>query len=441
MIDFLFSYETLRLTWWVLLGVLLIGFAVMDGFDLGVGALLPFVAKDDIERRVAINTVGPVWEGNQVWLILGGGAIFAAWPALYALSFSGFYLAMFLVLCALILRPVGFKYRSKKPDPVWRERWDWALFIGGAVPALIFGVAVGNTLQGVPFHFTPDLRPIYEGNLFGLLNPLALYCGIVSLAMLSMHGAAWLAFKADGPVEERALRIGSLMAPLTAALFAGGGVLVWSGLLGGYRVTSPIIWDGPSNPLLKSVVADPAAWLGCRVAGEFPRPSRTLDRASPRRILPASGGDRVQGTLGRADLSCLQARCRHDRGDRRRRDVPNPIALEQQSKPLACSIRCILEPRDVAQHADRDGDLHAPDPGLYSLGLSRPLGEDYRKEHRRRGPLRLLNPKDRIRITMWYFAWILGLGLAASVGILNALWYELRTVREEPEKRVSLQTP
>ena len=261
MIDFLFSYETLRLTWWVLLGVLLIGFAVMDGFDLGVGALLPFVAKDDIERRVAINTVGPVWEGNQVWLILGGGAIFAAWPALYALSFSGFYLAMFLVLCALILRPVGFKYRSKKPDPVWRERWDWALFIGGAVPALIFGVAVGNTLQGVPFHFTPDLRPIYEGNLFGLLNPLALYCGIVSLAMLSMHGAAWLAFKADGPVEERALRIGSLMAPLTAALFAGGGVLVWSGLLGGYRVTSPIIWDGPSNPLLKSVVADPAAWL------------------------------------------------------------------------------------------------------------------------------------------------------------------------------------
>lgn len=261
MIDFLFSYETLRLTWWVLLGVLLVGFAVMDGFDLGVGALLPFVAKDDIERRVAINTVGPVWEGNQVWLILGGGAIFAAWPALYALSFSGFYLAMFLVLCALILRPVGFKYRSKKPDPLWRERWDWALFIGGAVPALIFGVAVGNTLQGVPFHFTPDLRPIYEGNLFGLLNPLAMYCGLVSLAMLAMHGAAWLAFKADGPVEERALRIGSMMALLTAALFAGGGVLVWFGLLGGYRVTSPIIWDGPSNPLLKSVVADPTAWL------------------------------------------------------------------------------------------------------------------------------------------------------------------------------------
>jgi cytochrome d ubiquinol oxidase subunit II len=261
MIDFLFSYEVLRLIWWVLLGVLLIGFAVMDGFDLGVGTLLPFVAKEDIERRVAINTVGPVWEGNQVWFILGGGAIFAAWPALYAVSFSGFYLAMFLVLSALILRPVGFKYRSKKPDPVWRERWDWALFIGGAVPALIFGVAVGNTLQGVPFHFTPDLRPIYEGNLIGLLNPAALYCGLVSLAMLTMHGAAWLAFKADGPVAERARNFGTLAALLTTVLFAGGGLLVQLGLLGGYKVTSPIVWDGPSNPLLKTVVADPAAWL------------------------------------------------------------------------------------------------------------------------------------------------------------------------------------
>lgn len=261
MIDFLFDYGTLRVIWWVLLGVLLIGFAVTDGFDLGVGALLPFAAKTDLERRVAINTVGPVWEGNQVWFVLGGGAIFAAWPALYALSFSGFYLAMFLVLLALILRPVGFKYRSKKPDPVWRARWDWALFIGGAVPALIFGVAVGNTLQGVPFHFTPDLRPIYEGNLFGLLNPLALYCGLVSLSMLVMHGAAWLAFKAKGTVEERARTIGAKAAVLTSALFAGGGVLIWLGLLGGYRVTSPVVWDGPSNPLTKTVVADGGAWL------------------------------------------------------------------------------------------------------------------------------------------------------------------------------------
>ncbi|MFJ6324758.1 MULTISPECIES: cytochrome d ubiquinol oxidase subunit II [unclassified Rhizobium] len=261
MIEFLLSYETLRVTWWILLGVLLIGFAVMDGFDMGVGTLLPFVAKTDIERRVAINTVGPVWEGNQVWFILGGGAIFAAWPALYALSFSGFYLAMFLVLLALILRPVAFKYRSKRPEKAWRARWDWALFVGGAVPSLIFGVAVGNALQGVPFHFTSDLRPIYEGTLFGLLNPLALYCGLVSLSMLVMHGAAWLAFKAEGMVAERAKAIGSKAAFAAGLLFAGGGVLVWLGQLGGYRVTSAIKWDGPSNPLLKTVAHDGGAWL------------------------------------------------------------------------------------------------------------------------------------------------------------------------------------
>jgi cytochrome d ubiquinol oxidase subunit II len=261
MIDFIFDYETLRIAWWVLLGVLLIGFAVTDGFDMGVGTLLPFVAKTDVERRVAINTIGPVWEGNQVWFVLGGGAIFAAWPALYALSFSGFYLAMFLILMALILRPVAFKYRSKKEDPAWRTRWDWALFIGSAVPALLFGVAVGNTMVGVPFHFTPDLRPIYVGTLLGLLNPAALYCGVVSLAMIVMHGAAWLTFKSEGTVAERARAFGTRAALLTAALFAGGGVLVSAGLMGGYRVTSVIDWQGPSTPLAKTVAADAGAWL------------------------------------------------------------------------------------------------------------------------------------------------------------------------------------
>ncbi|TAN00155.1 MAG: cytochrome d ubiquinol oxidase subunit II [Rhizobiaceae bacterium] len=261
MFDVLFAYETLRLIWWALLGLLLIGFAVMDGFDMGVGTLLPFIAKTDIERRVTINTVGPVWEGNQVWFIVGGGSIFAAWPALYAVSFSGFYLAMFLILMALILRPVAFKYRSERESPRWRRNWDWALFVGSAVPALLFGVAVGNTLRGVPFHFTDDLRPIYDGNLFGLLNPPALYCGLVSLAMLVMLGAAWLAFKAEGVIADRARKIGPKVALLAALLFAGGGVLVWLGFFGGYQVTSTIVWDGPSNPLLKTVAADPQAWL------------------------------------------------------------------------------------------------------------------------------------------------------------------------------------
>src|SRR5271170_5679184 len=132
------SYEVLRLIWWALLGVLLIGFAVMDGFDLGTMVLLPFVARSDIERRIVINTVGPVWEGNQVWFILGGGAIFAAWPELYAASFSGLYLAMILVLGALILRPVGIKFRSKLEEPNWRRSWDWLLFVSGLVPSLVF---------------------------------------------------------------------------------------------------------------------------------------------------------------------------------------------------------------------------------------------------------------------------------------------------------------
>src|ERR1700710_1175898 len=171
------DYPTLRIVWWGLLGVLLIGFALTDGWDLGIGALLPLVARTEVERRMAINVAGPTWEGNQVWFILGGGAIFAAWPFVYAVTFSGFYLAMFLVLAALILRPVGFKYRSKHPDPAWRSRWDWALFVGGIVPALVFGVAVGNVLAGLPFRLDSDLRSFYEGTFLGLFMPFPLLCG------------------------------------------------------------------------------------------------------------------------------------------------------------------------------------------------------------------------------------------------------------------------
>jgi cytochrome d ubiquinol oxidase subunit II len=203
------DYETLRLIWWVLLGVLLIGFALTDGYDLGVASLLPFVARNDEERRQAINAIAPHWEGHQVWLILGGGAIFAAWPFVYAVSFSGFYLAMFLVLASLILRPVSFKYRSKHADPAWRSRWDMALFVGGFVPALVFGVAVGNVLAGAPFRFDSDLRMTYEGSLLGLFTPFTLLAGLLSVAMLAMHGAAWLAVKIEeGPVLERARRLG-----------------------------------------------------------------------------------------------------------------------------------------------------------------------------------------------------------------------------------------
>ncbi|MFG1422305.1 cytochrome d ubiquinol oxidase subunit II [Roseixanthobacter liquoris] len=256
----LINYEILRLIWWVLLGVLLIGFAIADGFDLGVATLLPFVGRTDLERRVVINTIGPVWEGNQVWLILGGGAIFAAWPPLYAVSFSGFYLAMFAILAALILRPVGFKYRSKRDSVVWRTCWDWALFIGGFVPALIFGVAVGNVLQGVPFRFDSELHIFYEGTFFGLLNPFALLCGLLSVAMLVTHGSAWLMVKADGPVAARARAIGSVAALATIALFALAGIALYL-FVQGYRLTAPMDPFGPSNPLLKSVAMERGAWF------------------------------------------------------------------------------------------------------------------------------------------------------------------------------------
>jgi cytochrome d ubiquinol oxidase subunit II len=255
------DYEILRLIWWLFLGVLLIGFAIMDGFDLGVAMLLPFVARTDSERRVAINTIGPVWDGNQVWLILGGGAVFAAWPPVYAASFSGFYLAMFLVLAALILRPVGFEFRNKVPSLRWRTFWDYALFAGGLVPSVVFGVAFGNLLQGVPFHIDSDLRIFYDGSgLFELLNPFGLLCGLVSAAMLAGHGAIYLTLKTEGAVQARACRAAQVLPLATIILFALAGLWVAWGI-DGYLITSRITADGPSNPLLKTVTRQPGQWL------------------------------------------------------------------------------------------------------------------------------------------------------------------------------------
>ncbi len=255
------DYEILRLIWWLFLGVLLIGFAIMDGFDLGVALQLPFVARTDTERRTAINAIGPVWEGNQVWLILGGGAIFAAWPPIYATAFSGFYIALFLVLATLILRPVGFEFRNKIADPRWRTFWDYALFAGGLVPTLVFGVAFGNLLQGVPFRIDSDMRVLYEGSgLFELLNPYGLLCGLVSAAMIATHGAIYLTMKTTGPVQTRARDVAKYGALATVVLFALAGVWLWLGI-DGYAITSAVITDGPSNPLLKTVVRQPGQWL------------------------------------------------------------------------------------------------------------------------------------------------------------------------------------
>jgi cytochrome d ubiquinol oxidase subunit II len=245
------EYEVFRVIWWAILGVLLIGLAVMDGFDLGAAMLSPIIGKTDSERRVVINTVGPVWEGNQVWLILGGGAIFAAWPMLYAVAFSGFYFAMLLLLLALILRPVGFKYRSKLQNQSWRNFWDGALFVGGLVPALVYGIAFGNVLQGVPFTFDNFLRLSYSGSFFGLFNPFALLCGIISVAMLVMHGGAYVACKTEGEIRARAQRAGSIAAVATIVLFAFAGF--WAGHLNFYAVTSFAGTGAPSDMMAKTV--------------------------------------------------------------------------------------------------------------------------------------------------------------------------------------------
>ena len=257
----MFDYETLRLIWWALMGILLIGFALTDGFDLGVAALLPFVGRTDAERRMVINAIGPTWEGNQVWFILAGGAIFAAWPFVYAISFSGFYLAMFLVLAALILRPVGFKYRSKRPDPAWRSRWDWALFVGGFVPSLVFGVAVGNVLSGAPFRLDSDLRAVFDGSFLGLFTPFTLVCGLLSVAMLVLHGSAWLAIKIEhGPVHDRARKYGTVAGIASLALFAAGWAFVAYGEIG-YRIVGAIDPSGPSNPLRTTSELARGGWL------------------------------------------------------------------------------------------------------------------------------------------------------------------------------------
>lgn len=254
------DYETLRVIWWLLIGILLIGFAIMDGFDLGVAMWLPWLGKTDLQRRVLINSIGPTWEGNQVWFILGGGAIFAAWPMLYALSFSGFYLAMLVVLLALILRPVGFKYRSKVDNPIWRSFWDWALFTGGFVPSLIFGVALGNVLQGVPFYIDDSLRPFYTGTFLQLLNPFALCTGLLSVLMLAMHGAFFIQVKTEGVLQARAKTAARICAFLMVILFIACGAWVHYGI-DGYALSSLVLHDGPSNPLYKEAIIQPDAWF------------------------------------------------------------------------------------------------------------------------------------------------------------------------------------
>ena len=256
------EYEMLKIIWWVLVGVLLIGFALTDGFDMGSMAMMPFVAKNDKERRSAINTIAPHWDGNQVWFITAGGALFAAWPMVYAVAFSGMYWALLLVLFALFLRPVGFDYRSKLENTKWRNSWDWALCIGGAVPALVFGVAFGNLFLGVPFQLDEFMRSTYDGSFFALLNPFALLAGVVSLSMLTTHGGAWLMLRTDGDLAARSRQATRIMALVFLLSFIGAGVWLVFGGIEGYSIVGAVDTNAALNPLSKQVVmnANPG-WL------------------------------------------------------------------------------------------------------------------------------------------------------------------------------------
>ncbi|WP_039054821.1 cytochrome d ubiquinol oxidase subunit II [Enterobacter sp. Bisph1] len=254
------DYEVLRFIWWLLVGILLIGFAVTDGFDMGVGMLTRVLGRGDTERRVMINTIAPHWDGNQVWLITAGGALFAAWPTVYAAAFSGFYVAMILVLASLFFRPVGFDYRSKIEDVRWRGMWDWGIFIGSFVPPLVIGVAFGNLLQGVPFHLDTDMRLFYTGNFFQLLNPFGLLAGIVSVAMILTQGATYLQMRTAGELHLRARATVQIAALVTMVCFALAGVWVVYGI-DGYVVTSVMDHHAPSNPLTKEVAVQAGAWL------------------------------------------------------------------------------------------------------------------------------------------------------------------------------------
>lgn len=290
--DFLktyFTYDQLRCIWWLLIGVLMLGWAITDGFDVGVAMLLKIVGKDDAERRVMINSVAPHWDGNQVWLITAGGAIFAAWPIVYATAFSGLYLAMILVLMALFFRPLAFEYRSKIESVTWRSAMDWCLSIGSLVPALVIGVAFGNLLQGVAFDFNSNhnynslalgkniAMPFYHGGIFGneaggpfsgflglisLLNPYALLAGLISVLMLAAHGGSFLQLKTADEVRRRSEKVTAYCSIAAAFLFIVAGVLLLY-YVKGYQIVS---WhngaNSPSMPSLsKEVVMGRGLWF------------------------------------------------------------------------------------------------------------------------------------------------------------------------------------
>lgn len=252
-------YLVLKVLWWVLLGVLLIGLAVMVGMDMGVGTLLRFVGRTDTERRVALNSIGPHWDGNQVWFILGGGAIFAAFPLIYATAFSGLYIVMMLLLWTMIVRPLGFEYRSKLPSAKWRNMWDWALLVSGAVPMIVYGAGVGNMLKGVPFYFDWDLTSHYTGSFISLFNPFAVMCGLLSLSLSIYMGGVMLMGRTEGDLYRRSQKASAGAAIVAIVLFAIGGF--WVSFMNGFVLTQSPAPALAQTPMQQVVQVAQGAWL------------------------------------------------------------------------------------------------------------------------------------------------------------------------------------
>ncbi len=244
-------YLVLQLIWWLLLGVLLTALAIMVGMDMGVGTILRYVGRSDTERRVALNIIGPHWDGNQIWFVLGGGAIFAAWPLVYATAFSGFYIVMLVLLWSMIVRPLGFEYRSKMPSERWRNNWDWTLFISGFVPMLVFGAAIGNILQGVPFHFDWKITSYYTGSFIALFNPFAILCGLLSVSLSIYMGGAILMNGAIGEIAIRARKAALFGGIAALILFSIGGL--WVSVMDGFQIVNSPAPGVPQTPLHQEV--------------------------------------------------------------------------------------------------------------------------------------------------------------------------------------------
>jgi cytochrome d ubiquinol oxidase subunit II len=299
------SLETLQTFWFVLIAVLWVGYFILEGFDFGVGVLLPFVSKNEADRRAVLTTLGPVWDGNEVWVLVAGGATFAAFPEWYATLFSGFYLPLFLILTSLIVRGVAFEYRSKYGKAQWRQRWDVAILIASFLPALLWGVAFANIVRGVPIEKSADGYLEYVGGFFNLLNPYALLGGVVTLTVFLTHGAVFLSLKTDGGIRERsralALKIGLVAAVAAVAFLAWTNAMLadFNGLVFGLSVLVAVLWLAG----LFAVVKVREGWAFIFSAATIATFVSTLFYALYPRVMPSSLGAQFDLTITNASAT------------------------------------------------------------------------------------------------------------------------------------------